>query len=85
MLAGNPDIHYDSSLQGDELWEEGLNDFLKSVLGWGTEEDVKRLIWAKTGLEHLLGFVQHFIVKRGVNEGLFKGKLTHLFDGLREL
>ncbi|KAF8154654.1 hypothetical protein B0H34DRAFT_799416 [Crassisporium funariophilum] len=85
MLAGDPDIRYDSSLQGNKLWEEGLNNFLKSVLGWGMKEDVKRLIQAKTGLKHLLGFVQHFIVKRGVSEGLFKGKLMHLFDGLREL
>jgi hypothetical protein len=84
-LAGHPEIHTNPSLQGDELWEAGLNVFLKSVLGWGTDEDVGNLIKGNKGLERLFDFVKYFIVKRGVSEGLFRGKLTHLFEGLRKM
>ena len=84
-LAGHPEIHTNPTLQGDELWEGGLNVFLKSVLGWGTDEDVGSLIKGKKGLERLFDFVKYFIVKRGVSEGLFQGKLTHLFEGLRKM
>ena len=84
-LAGHPEVHGDPTLQGDELWEVGLNEFLKSVLGWGTEQDVGSLIKGKKGLERLFDFVKYFIVKRGISEGLFKGKLTHLFEGLRKM
>jgi len=83
-LAGHPEIYGDPTLQGDELWEAGLNEFLKSVLGWGREEDVESLIRGK-GLERLFDFVKYFIMKRGVSEGLFHGKLTHLFEGLRKM
>jgi hypothetical protein len=84
-LAGHPEIHTNPTLQGDELWEAGLNVFLKSVLGWGTDNDVESLIKGKKGLERLFDFVKYFIVKRGVSEGLFQGKLAHLFEGLRKM
>jgi len=84
-LAGHPEIHTNPTLQGDELWEAGLNVFLKSVLGWGSDEDVGSLIKGKKGLERLFNFVKYFIVKRGVSEGLFQGKLAHLFEGLRKM
>jgi hypothetical protein len=84
-LAGHPEIHTNPTLQGDELWEAGLNVFLKSVLGWGTDKDVGSLIKGKKGLERLFDFVKYFIVKRGVSEGLFQGKLAHLFEGLRKM
>jgi len=84
-LVGHPEIYGDPVLQGDELWEAGLNDFLKSVLGWGTEGDIQSLIEGRKGLDHLFEFVKYFIVKRGVSEGLFQGKLTLLFKGLREM
>ena len=84
-LAGHPEIHTNPTLQGDELWEAGLNVFLKSVLGWGTDEDAGSLIKGKKGLERLFEYVKYFIVKRGVSEGLLQGKLTHLFGGLRKM
>ena len=84
-LAGHPEIHGDPTLQGDELWEVGLNEVLKSVLGWGMEKDVGDLIKGKKGLEHLFDFVKYFIMKRGISEGLFHGKFTHLFEGLRKM
>ena len=61
-LAGHPEIHGDPALQGDELWEAGLNEFLKSVLSWAMEEDVESLIKGKKGLECLFNFVKYFIV-----------------------
>ena len=56
-LAGHPEIHGDPALQGDELWEAGRNEFLKSVLGWATEKDVESLIKEKKGLERLFNFM----------------------------
>jgi len=83
-LVGHPEIYGNPVLQGDELWEGGLNDFLKSVLGWGTEGDIQSLIEERKGLVCLFEFVKYFIVKQGVSEGLFQGKLTLLFKGLRK-
>jgi hypothetical protein len=59
--------------------------FLKSVLGWGTNEDARSLIKGKKGLECLFDFVKYFIVKWGVSKGLFQGKLAHLFEGLKKM
>jgi hypothetical protein len=84
-LAGHPEIHINPTLHGDELWEAGLNVFLKSVLGWGTDEDARSLIKGKKGLEHLFDFVKCFVVKRGVSKGLFQRKLAYLFEGLRKM
>ncbi|KJA25396.1 hypothetical protein HYPSUDRAFT_53262 [Hypholoma sublateritium FD-334 SS-4] len=63
------------SLDTDELWETVLNQVLKSALGWGKEGDMDTVIrQGKKGLDGLANFVRHYIIKRGVSEGLFEGK-----------
>lgn len=86
MFAGNPAKYDDPSLNGDDLWEASLNGTLKSVFGWGTEEDMESLIRrGKNGLDGLADFVKHFVVKRGVNEALFEGKMSNLLIKLEEM
>ncbi len=85
-FAGNPADHDDPSLNADELWEFTLNGILKSVFGWGTEGDMENIIRrGRKGLDGLSNFVRHFIVKRGVNEALFEGKLAHLLNKIEEM
>ena len=55
-----------------------INPILKDALGWGTEADMDKVIRrGRKGLDGLANFVKHFIVKRGVNMGLFEGKLSY--------
>jgi len=86
IFAGNPSTYDNPSLDGDDLWETLLNGTLKSVFGWGTEGDLESIIRRGTnGLDGLAGFVRHFVVKRGVSEGLFEGKMSHLLTKLEEM
>ena len=76
----------DPALDADSLWETVLNAQLKSVLGWGMEEDLDLLIRrGGKGLDGLANFVEYFVVKRGVKEDLFEGKLSHLMTTLQTL
>ena len=76
----------DPTLDADLLWETVLNALLKSVLGWGMEEDMDLIIRrGEKGLDSLANFVEYFVVKRGVKEGLFEGKLSHLMTALQTL
>lgn len=84
-FGGNPHLFDDPSLDADDLWETVINQQMKSVLGWGAEANMDRLIRrGKKGLDGLFNFVKHFIVKRGMSEGLFEGKLTHLMSELKK-
>jgi hypothetical protein len=38
----------------------------------------------RKGLDGLTEFMKYFVVKRGVDEALFEGKLTHLTRALEE-
>lgn len=85
VFGGNPQVFDDPSLDADDLWETVINQQLKAVLGWGAEADMDRIIRrGKKGLDGLFNFVKHFIVKRGMSEGLFEGKLTHLMSELKK-
>ena len=86
IFEGNPMDFDDPTLDADSLWETVLNAQLKSVLGWGMEEDLDLIIWrGEKGLDGLANFVEYFVVKRGVKEGLFEGKLSHLMTALQTL
>jgi len=86
IFEGNP-MHFDDlTLDVDSLWETVLNAQLKSVLGWGKEEDLGLIIWrGRKGLDSLANFVKYLIVKQGVKESLFEGKLLHLMTTLQKL
>lgn len=82
----DPAGYDDKNLSADELWEDVLNGAMKSGLGWGTTFNVPSLLETSgRGMLGLTDFVEYFIVKRGVSEALFEGKLAHLMDGLLEL
>ncbi|KAF8989333.1 hypothetical protein BDQ17DRAFT_1220945, partial [Cyathus striatus] len=62
LFAQNPANHDDPRITSDMLWEEKLNGLLKSVIGWGVDDDIDHLIWwGKMGLDGLASFVQYFI------------------------
>ena len=83
VFSTHPEGFDDPSLDADELWETVLNQLLKSTLGWGTEGDMSKIIRrGKKGLDGLANFVRHYIIKRGVSEGLFEGKLSFLMEEL---
>jgi len=71
----NPDISV------DDLWEEVLNPFLKTTLGWNAEIDLEVVIRrGRLGFDAVVDFVAHFVETRGVEEALFEGKLGHLTE-----
>ncbi|KAF8176089.1 hypothetical protein BJ912DRAFT_1033585 [Pholiota molesta] len=86
IFAGNPQDMDNAELDADELWEEVLNGTMKSAFGWGAEENMEAIICrGRNGLDGLLNFVKYFVIKRGVSEGLFEGKLSRLTDALEKM
>ncbi|KAF8173643.1 hypothetical protein BJ912DRAFT_931873 [Pholiota molesta] len=88
VLSGHPENIDDPSLDADELWENVLNQLLKSVFGWGapTEKDLQSVIRrGRKGLDGLYSFVRYFVVKRGVSEALFEGKLDYVIGALEKI
>lgn len=86
VFARHPS-HYDNGLtKSKDLWQLTINGMLKDILGWHTDlrgdEIVKQ---GKYGVGRLAGFVDYFVVERGVPKALFEGKLSVLMDAMREL
>ncbi|KAF8808491.1 hypothetical protein BYT27DRAFT_7210874 [Phlegmacium glaucopus] len=73
VFGNNPAVYDDPSLDSDDLWEKLLNGLLKSVFGWGIEDDMENLI--RRGRNG----------QAGVNEALFEGKLSHLLNKQEEI
>ncbi|KAF6757726.1 hypothetical protein DFP72DRAFT_808703 [Ephemerocybe angulata] len=68
-------------ISSDDLWEEGLNRLMKDALGWGSEVDMGTVVCrGEYGVAGLVGFVEYFVMERGVSEGLFEGKLGFLME-----
>jgi hypothetical protein len=85
IFGSDPKAFDDPAASADELWEMGLNNVLKSALGWGLEGDMDAIIQrGKWGLDGLLDFVIYFVEERGVSEGKFEGKLGRLMEKLEK-
>ena len=84
-FGGDPAGIDDKTIDSEELWEEEINPRLKRILGWGTEGKMEDLIRrGRKGVEGLAIYVRYCVEERGVNEGLFEGKLSHLMSVLEE-
>ncbi|KAF9455979.1 hypothetical protein BDZ94DRAFT_1302808 [Collybia nuda] len=80
-FAEDPKSLTDPTMGPDELWEEFLNAKLKAHLGWGVESSGAELVRrGSLGISGLLGFVEYFIMERGVSVALFEEKLNHLLE-----
>ncbi|KAJ3514334.1 hypothetical protein NMY22_g14768 [Coprinellus aureogranulatus] len=86
--GNDPESSFDCyrGIEGEAIWEAGLNVALKEGLGWGdgkTDWDVviRRGAW---GVDGLVRLVEYFVDKRGVPESLFKGKLTLLMEEMEK-
>lgn len=72
-----------SSIQDDadvwETWDPKLNVFLQ-----GSDDDLtrKRLVRGKLGLIGLVGFFEHLVRDRKVDEGLLEGKAKRLMEAI---
>lgn len=76
IFSARPSDFDDTSILSGELWEEVVNKILKLAFGWGVEGNMDSIIRrGRKGLDGLADFVKYFIVKQGVNEALFEGKL----------
>jgi hypothetical protein len=85
IFSARPSDFDDTSIPSSELWEEVINKVLKLTFGWGMEGNMDEIIRrGRKGLDGLTEFMKYFVVKRGVDEALFEGKLTHLMHALEE-
>lgn len=85
IFSARPSDFNDTSIPSGELWEEVVNKILKSAFGWGVEGNMDNIICrGRKGLDGLADFAKYFIVKQGVNEALFEGKLLYLMTALEE-
>jgi hypothetical protein len=85
-FGGNPRNQDIVSISADELWEANLNQFLKSVLGWGGMDTMDGIVChGRNGMDSVLEFARFCIEKRGVNEGLFEGKLSQLMNAVERM
>ena len=71
-----------SSIQDDadvwETWDPKFNVFLQ-----GSDDDLKRLVVrGKLGLIGLVGFFEHLVRDRKVDEGLLEGKAKRLMEAI---
>jgi hypothetical protein len=81
VFSHDPRLLAGTTKNGDDLWEDTLNSFLKEALGWGGEEDVEVMVrHGEKGMDGIMRFVRYFINERGVSEALFEGKLNRLLD-----
>ena len=81
VFSQDPHLLTGTTKNGDDLWEDTLNLFLKDALGWGGEKDMEGMVChGERGMEGIMSFVRYFIDERGVSEALFKGKLNRLLD-----
>ena len=86
LFGGNPRNQDITGIDADELWEANLNQFLKGALGWGTEDTMDDVVRrGRNGMDGVLEFARFFIEDRGVNEGLFEGKLSHLVNAVERM
>jgi hypothetical protein len=76
----SPLQHDNPDIPAEDLWEEVLNPFLKTTLGWNAELDVDVVRRGRSGFDAVVDFVAHFVEIRGVEEALFEGKLYHLIE-----
>lgn len=85
IFGARPSDFDNTSVPSGELWEEVINNVLKSIFGWGMEGNMDEIIRrGRKGLDGLSEFVKYFVVKRGVDEALFEGKLSYLTRALEE-
>ena len=64
-----------------------MNGFLKSVLGWGSDERALSAMirQGEKGVAGILKFAKYFVEVRGVDERLFVGKLSPLIEAMEKL
>jgi len=85
-FGGNPQNQDIVGIGADELWEANLNQFLKGVLGWGSEDRMDGIVRrGRNGMDGVLEFARFFIEEHGVNEGLFEGKLSQLMNAVERM
>jgi len=81
VFSHDPRLLTGTIKNGDDLWEDTLNSFLKEALGWGGEEGMEAMVRrGEKGMDGIMHFVRYFINERGVSEALFEGKLSRLLD-----
>ncbi|KAG6823943.1 hypothetical protein H0H92_008516 [Tricholoma furcatifolium] len=70
-------------MSSEDLWESMMNPTLKSVLGWGHDLDLTKIVKrGPLGMDGFLTLVKYFVDTRNVAESLVEGKLTHLMETL---
>ncbi|KAF8056026.1 hypothetical protein FPV67DRAFT_686987 [Lyophyllum atratum] len=80
-FARDPTTVFDPKTKSADLWEEFLNSFMKSNLGWDNSIPAAHLVRrGDLGLAALMRFVEYFVLEQGVDWELFDGKLNHLME-----
>ncbi|KAF8997362.1 hypothetical protein BDZ89DRAFT_1122423 [Hymenopellis radicata] len=83
-FSRDPRTYVAAEVNGDDLWEMGLNSLVHGVFGWGlTSDEMKKLVrGGDLGVARFYDFVKYFIEIRGVSETLFREKIEMLGTAL---
>ncbi|KAH6906346.1 hypothetical protein BKA70DRAFT_1429035 [Coprinopsis sp. MPI-PUGE-AT-0042] len=85
-FAGNPAEKDRPDVASIDIWEVWMNSFMKEHLGWTGDIDATRIVRrGEKGVQGLVHFVEYFVTRRGVDGGLFEGKLTPLMDAMQAI
>lgn len=84
-FGGDPS-NYIQHEHEDEDWEELLNPMMKRAFGWGDhemDESAKQMLHrGQNGLDGFIGFIEYFVMRRGLMGGLIEPKVMSVLKAL---
>lgn len=74
-------------LSTDDLWEQVVNPVLHETLGYGLSNDISEKITTthRAAVQGFARWLDYYIVRRGVDEGMVEMRMERLFTALESM